>query len=198
MLKLATLKKMQKNKLGILHRIYITKLKQAKKYIASTKTKSEVSGGGRKPWRQKGTGNARAGSIRSPLWRGGGVIFGPKPHLSAKKINKKELYNAIKTILLLKLNTFIFIDDVVINSDQNHKTKDIISLCTALNITKNAQILFLTPNLNKNLWLITRNFKNININLCTCLNFSDLIKATHIILSTTTYSYLKNTYHLEN
>jgi len=80
----------KKKAIGLIHRVYLTQLKNSRQYLASTKTKSEVRGGGRKPWRQKGTGNARAGSTRSPLWVGGGVTFGPKPRIVSKKINKKR------------------------------------------------------------------------------------------------------------
>jgi large subunit ribosomal protein L4 len=79
---------LKKKAIGLIHRSYITLLKNAQIHIASTKTKSEVRGGGRKPHPQKGQGKARAGSIRSPLWVGGGVIFGPKPKIIKKKINK--------------------------------------------------------------------------------------------------------------
>jgi large subunit ribosomal protein L4 len=75
----------KKKAIGLIHRVYLTQLKNSRQYLASTKTKSEVRGGGRKPWKQKGTGRARAGSSRSPLWRGGGVSFGPKPRLVSKK-----------------------------------------------------------------------------------------------------------------
>jgi len=75
----------KKKAIGLIHRVYLTQLKNGRKYTASTKTKSEVRGGGRKPWKQKGTGNARAGSSRSPLWVGGGVSFGPKPRVVFKK-----------------------------------------------------------------------------------------------------------------
>lgn len=80
----------KKRAVGLIHKIYLTQLKNRRKYTASTKTKAEVRGGGRKPWKQKGTGRARAGSSRSPLWVGGGVSFGPKPHKVSKKANKKE------------------------------------------------------------------------------------------------------------
>lgn len=80
----------KKKAIGLIHKVYLAQLKTSRKYTASTKTKSEVRGGGRKPWRQKGTGQARAGSTRSPLWVGGGVIFGPKPRKVTKKLIKKK------------------------------------------------------------------------------------------------------------
>jgi len=80
----------KKKSIGLIHKVYLAQLKSSRKYTACTKTKSEVRGGGKKPWRQKGTGQARAGSTRSPLWVGGGVSFGPKPRTVSKKINKKR------------------------------------------------------------------------------------------------------------
>ncbi len=101
----------RKETIGLIHRVYLSQLKNSRKYLASTKTKSEVRGGGKKPWRQKGTGNARAGSSRSPLWVGGGVIFGPKPRLVNKKINKKERRLAILSALYLKKQQLTFIEE---------------------------------------------------------------------------------------
>lgn len=84
----------------LIHRVVVSHLAAARQGNASTKTRSEVRGGGRKPWRQKGTGRARAGSIRSPLWRGGGVIFGPKPRDFEVKVNRKEKRLALRTALI--------------------------------------------------------------------------------------------------
>ena len=97
----------KKKAIGLIHRVYLTNLKNSRSHTAFTKTKSEVRGGGKKPWRQKGTGNARAGSTRSPLFVGGGVIFGPKPHLVSKKINKKENRLAILSAFYLRKKDFI-------------------------------------------------------------------------------------------
>ena len=105
----------KKKAIGLIHRVYLTQLKNSRGYLASTKTKSEVRGGGRKPWKQKGTGRARAGSSRSPLWRGGGVSFGPKPRLVSKKVNKKERRLAILSALYLKKQQFIFVNEIVFN-----------------------------------------------------------------------------------
>jgi large subunit ribosomal protein L4 len=115
----------KKKAIGLIHRAYLTQLKNSRKYLASTKTKSEVRGGGKKPWKQKGTGNARAGSSRSPLWKGGGVSFGPKPRTVSKKINKKERRLAILSALYLKKQQFIFVDNNSFNEFTGVKTKNI-------------------------------------------------------------------------
>ena len=83
-----------------------------KQGTTSTKTRSEVKGGGKKPWRQKGTGRARAGSNRSPLWKGGGIIFGPKPQQNILKLNKKERKLALQTLLYSKRNNILVIEDL--------------------------------------------------------------------------------------
>ena len=93
--------------IGFIHRCYLIKLKNSKKYLASTKTRGEVSGGGRKPWKQKGTGKARAGSIRSTLRRGGGVIFGTKPKVVQKKIKNKEKKKAISVSVIYKKKIYV-------------------------------------------------------------------------------------------
>lgn len=113
----------KKKAIGLIHKVYLAQLKNSRKYLASTKTKSEVRGGGKKPWRQKGTGNARAGSSRSPLWVGGGVIFGPKPRLVNKKINKKERRLAILSALYLKKQQLTFIEENLFEEFNTIKTK---------------------------------------------------------------------------
>ncbi|MGL5880366.1 MAG: 50S ribosomal protein L4, partial [Xenococcaceae cyanobacterium] len=93
----------EENAQHIVHRALITQTTNARQGTASSKTRAEVRGGGRKPWRQKGTGRARAGSIRSPLWRGGGVIFGPRPRDFDIKMNRKERRLALRTALMSRL-----------------------------------------------------------------------------------------------
>ena len=131
----------KKKAIGLIHRVYLTQLKNARKYTASTKTKSEVRGGGRKPWRQKGTGQARAGSIRSPLFVGGGVIFGPKPRIVSKKINKKERRLAILSALFLKKNQWQFIEENQVTAFNTIKTKQILTFLENLGLTNHSKIL---------------------------------------------------------
>ena len=122
----------KKKAIGLIHRVYLTQLKNGRKYTASTKTKSEVRGGGRKPWKQKGTGNARAGSSRSPLWVGGGVTFGPKPRIVFKKINKKERRLAILSALYLKKKEFLFVDQNLFANSTITKTKQFLTVLKEL------------------------------------------------------------------
>jgi len=188
-----TLKILPKN-IGLIHYVYVTYLKQHKLFLANTKTKSEVSGGGRKPWRQKGTGKARAGSIRSPLWRGGGVIFGPRYHQLTKKINKKQYHKAIKMLLFYKQSFFIYTN--FLNHLSFNKTKFFIKWLKQLGILNfhNQKVLIILEQQNKLLWLSSRNLPSIKLCLQNTLNIIDLIKYNKIILSPTTYIFLKNKY----
>lgn len=184
----------KKKAIGLIHRVYLTQLKNGRKYTASTKTKSEVRGGGRKPWKQKGTGNARAGSSRSPLWVGGGVTFGPKPRLVFKKINKKERRLAILSALYLKKKEFLFVDETLFNNTTITKTKEFLSILKNLNLNADAKILVILSTTNKQLWLATRNLKNIDLTVAPCLNIKQLLKTNHIILSNSTLELINSTY----
>lgn len=184
----------KKKAIGLIHRVYLTQLKNGRKYTASTKTKSEVRGGGRKPWKQKGTGNARAGSSRSPLWVGGGVTFGPKPRIVFKKINKKERRLAILSALYLKKKEFLFVDNGLFTNSTITKTKQFLAVLKDLNLKTDAKILVVLPNANKQLWLATRNLKNIDLTVATCLNIKQLLKTNHIVLSNSTLELINTTY----
>ena len=109
--------------MSLLHQAVVTYLANQRKGLASTKTRGEVRGGGRKPWRQKGTGRARVGSIRSPLWKGGGATFGPKPRDYSQKMPQRMKALALKSALNAKLNDkeLMVIDDIKLRS---HKTKE--------------------------------------------------------------------------
>jgi large subunit ribosomal protein L4 len=179
---------------GLIHRVYLTQLKNSRKYTASTKTKSEVRGGGRKPWKQKGTGNARAGSRRSPLWVGGGVIFGPKPRIVSKKVNKKERRLAIVSALYLKKKEFVFVDENALSNFNIIKTKETLKLLQTLNVSTTKKTLFVLSAPNKNLWLATRNLKNVVITTAKCLNLKQLLHTHHIILSKSSLDLINSTY----
>jgi large subunit ribosomal protein L4 len=113
---------LEKSGTYLLHKDLLRHFNSQKQGTVSTKTRSEVRGGGRKPWRQKGTGRARAGSNRSPLWKGGGVIFGPKPKTLVLKLNKKERRLALQTLLYNKKNNILIIENLE-NGISQPKTK---------------------------------------------------------------------------
>lgn len=182
----------KKKAIGLIHRLYITQLKNAYKHTASTKTKSEVRGGGRKPRPQKGQGYARSGSIRSPLWVGGGVIFGPKPHLVSKKINKKEKRLAIISALFLKKNQWSVVNENLFQEFKTYKTKQIIKLLFDLKINEDDKTLIILSKPNSQFWQSTSNLKNIVVTTANCLNIKELLHAKHIILSQISLDIIKN------
>jgi large subunit ribosomal protein L4 len=172
-------------RIGLIHRIFLTELKNRRRHTASTKTKSEVRGGGRKPWRQKGTGNARAGSIRSPLWVGGGVSFGPRPHLVSKKINKKEKRLGILAALSLKSKILIDEQNLSLNTTNSIlKTKNVVLFFKeTLKIPTLSKCLFIVKNSNisSNFSRAAKNLKNIKFVQADSLNISLLLEPEYII-----------------
>ena len=184
----------KKKAIGLIHRVYLTQIKNARKYTASTKTKSEVRGGGRKPWKQKGTGRARAGSSRSPLWVGGGVSFGPRPRIVSKKINKKERRLAILSALYLKKKQFLFVEENLFSNSTITKTKQIIKTLKELNLSSDSKILIILNAPNRKLWLATRNLRNIDLTVATCLNIKQLLNTNHIVLSNSSLELINSTY----
>ena len=145
-----------------------------------TKTRSEVSGGGKKPWRQKGTGRARQGSTRAPHWPGGGVVFGPHPRSYSFKMNKKERRLALKSALAYKLKDkeLIVIDDFKIESN---KTKDMIAIMKNLKADKN--ILIVVNELDETMILATRNLTNILLLQADEINTYDVVAADKMIIT---------------
>jgi large subunit ribosomal protein L4 len=184
----------KKKAIGLIHRAYLTQLKNSRIHTASTKTRSEVRGGGRKPWKQKGTGNARAGSRRSPLFVGGGVSFGPKPRAVSKKINKKERRLAILSALYLKKQQFLFINEDTYTKFDSVKTKNVCQLISTLDLKDDAKILFILEQINKFFWLSTRNLRNVEVTTAACLNIEQLLNANHIVLSNSGLDLINSTY----
>lgn len=158
----------------------------------NTKTRSEVKGGGRKPWKQKGTGRARAGSTRSPLWRGGGVIFGPKPKNFKQKMNQKEWQLCLKLLLINKSKNITVIDFSNLNFS---KTKGILNLIESFIPTPFRKVLIITPECNKDFYRVTKNLKNIQLLQANCLNIRDVLIAQHILVSKETLKIIEETYN---
>lgn len=147
---------------------------------ASTKTRAEVSGGGRKPWNQKGTGRARQGSIRSPQWYHGGIVFGPKPRSYNQKMNRKERRLALKSALAYKAidQNMIVVDSLAI---ETNKTKDMKEILSTLKVDTKA--LIVVDELNENLILATRNLRNILLLEANEINVLDIVAADKLIIT---------------
>jgi large subunit ribosomal protein L4 len=159
----------------------------------STKTRSEVRGGGKKPWRQKGTGRARAGSNRSPLWKGGGVIFGPKPKIISLKLNKKERRLALQTLLYNKKNNILIIDNLE-NKIREFKTKNFLKICDNCAVNLNQKVLVIVSKKTVSLKLSTQNLKNVELISAGNLNTFSLLKAKQIILTPLAINDIKEIY----
>jgi len=154
-----------------------------KQSISSTKTRGEVRGGGRKPWRQKGTGRARAGSKRSPLFTGGGVVFGPKPKQTNYKLNKKERFLTRKTVLASKYPIMTTVIDNLENTLQVSNTKAFLQIFQNCNIDLDKKTLIILDKKSKSLKFSSRNLKNLRLTLASNLNTYSLLAAEQIILT---------------
>ena len=166
-------------------RLQLDSLRQG---TADTKGRSEVSGGGRKPYRQKGTGNARQGSIRAPHYRGGGIVFGPTPRSYSFKTNRKERRLALKTALSEKLaeKKLVVVDSLVLEST---KTKDAIKLLETLKVT--GKVLFVSAGDDENLYLATRNLVNSAVIMADELNVYDIVNADTLVMDSDTVEYVE-------
>lgn len=177
----------------LLHRTLMRHFNSQKQGTVSTKTRSEVRGGGRKPWRQKGTGRARAGSNRSPLWKGGGVIFGPKPKKTILKLNKKERRLTLQTLLYNKKDNLVILDNLE-NEVTDYKTKSFLKICQNCDISLEEKTLLIVAKKTTPLKLSTQNLQNIELISATNLNTLSLLKANQIILTTLAIKYIKEIY----
>ena len=166
----------------LIHRDILRHQISQKQGTVSTKTRSEVRGGGKKPWQQKGTGRARAGSNRSPLWRGGGVIFGPKREKTKLKLNKKERNLALHTLVYNKRNN-ILVTAIFESLVDKANTKIFCNICKGFNIDLNQKILLVVTKKTRSLKLSTQNLKNVELISASSLNTLSLLKAKHIIFT---------------
>ena len=153
-----------------------------------TKTRSEVSGGGRKPYRQKGTGNARQGTIRAPHYRGGGVVFGVTPRNYTFKMNKKERSLALKTCLTEKvLNKELVVIDTF--NVKSLKTKDIVKTIDSLKLA--GKVLFVTKDDAENLYLATRNLGYVAVLMANEINVYDIVNADTLVVEEDAIKYIE-------
>jgi large subunit ribosomal protein L4 len=166
----------------VVHRALMRQMSNARQGNASTKTRSEVRGGGRKPWRQKGTGRARAGSIRSPLWRGGGVIFGPKPRDFSIQMNRKERRLALRTAFASRIDDMIVVEDFG-SQLQRPKTKELVNAIARWGAEPGKRVLLIYSENNQNLYLSARNIANVKVFAANTINIYDILHADKIIVT---------------
>jgi large subunit ribosomal protein L4 len=177
----------------IVHRALVRQLNNARKGTASTKTRAEVRGGGRKPWRQKGTGRARAGSIRSPLWRGGGVIFGPKPRDFSTKMNRKERRLALRTAFSSRLEDIIVVEDFG-SELERPKTKEVIAALERWGVAAEDKVLLILKEVAENVNLSTRNIAKVKLIKATNLNVVDVLHANKIVVTKDALEQIQEVY----
>lgn len=144
---------------ALIHQVVTSYLAGARQGTRAQKTRSEVSGGGKKPWRQKGTGRARAGTIRSPIWVGGGKAFAAKPQDHSQKVNKKMYRAAVQSIVseLVRQDRLVVVDDLACEAP---KTKELLGKLTALNLDN---VLIVSENVEQNLYLAARNLVGVEV-----------------------------------
>ena len=176
---------------AIVHSVLVNYLANQRQGTQSTKTRAEVSGGGRKPWRQKGTGRARQGSIRAPQWIKGGIALGPKPRSYKYTVNKKERRLAIKSILSSKVleKELTVVDKLEL---KEIKTKSMVKALADLKVS--GKTLIVLPENNKNVLMSSRNIEGVKTIVANNINVFDLLKYTNLILSVDTVKKLEEVY----
>jgi len=164
---------------SLIHQAVVSFLAASRQGSAKQKNRSEVRGGGKKPYRQKGTGRARAGTIRSPLWRGGGVTFAARPRDYSKKLNKKMYRAAIKSIFseLVRQNRLVAIEKPVL---EKPKTKEIASFLNEFSLSK---VLIIIDELDMNLYLSARNIPNVDVITVREINPVNLLKPQKVAVT---------------
>lgn len=163
----------------LVHQVVISVMASFRAGTQSQKTRAEVQGGGKKPWRQKGTGRARAGTIRSPLWRGGGIVFAAKPRDYTQKINKKMYRGALQAILseLVRQDRLLVVNEMTLPQP---KTKLLLEQLKSMNLSR---VLIVTDYLEENLYLASRNLPNVLVIDAMEVNPVDLIKFDHVLMT---------------
>ena len=174
----------------LMHMAVVLQLANKRQGTQKAKTRSEVSGGGRKPWRQKGTGHARQGSTRSPQWTGGGIVFAPKPRDYSFKMNKKEKNLALKSVLTTKVaeNKFIVVDGL---SFDEIKTKNMVNVLKNLEVKK---ALVVTDDDNKNVTLSSRNIPGVKTAFTNTINVYDILKYDKMVVAKDVISKIEEVY----
>ena len=177
----------------LLHRAVLRQLANKRQGTASTLTRSEVRGGGRKPYKQKGTGRARQGSIRTPLRPGGGIVFGPKPRSYNLDMNRKERRLALRTALMSRTSDIKTVEDFG-SSLTTAKTKEIVKGLDRLGIDKTQKILIILDNPSTNIRKSIHNIPNIKLVLADQLNVFDILNANQLVIGNSAIEKIKEVY----
>ena len=176
---------------AVVHSVLVNFLANQRQGTQSTKTRAEVRGGGRKPWRQKGTGRARQGSIRAPQWIKGGIALGPKPRSYKYQVNKKEKRLAIKSCLSSKVleNELVVVDSLPL---KEIKTKEMAKALTNLKVE--GKTLILLPEKNETVQKSARNIEGVKTTLVNTINVYDLLKYKNLVITLDTVKKLEEVY----
>ena len=177
----------------LVHRAVLRQLANKRQGTASTLTRSEVRGGGRKPYKQKGTGRARQGSIRTPLRPGGGIIFGPKPRSYNLDMNRKERRLALRTALISKASTIKTVEDFGSSID-TPKTKEITEGLSRLGVDQSKKVLVILDNPALNIKKSIQNISNVRLMPADQLNVFDILNANEIVIGTSAITKIQEVY----
>ena len=174
----------------LVHMAVLQQLANNRQGTQKAKTRSEVSGGGRKPWRQKGTGHARQGSIRAPQWKGGGVVFAPTPRDYSFKLNKKEKQAALKSVLADKVvnGALVVVDELKLDEIA---TKQFAQVMKNLNVEKGLVVL---ADNDKNVVLSARNMADVNTEVVNAINVYDILSAGKLVLTKDALTKIEEVY----
>jgi large subunit ribosomal protein L4 len=178
---------------GLVHRALVRQLANARQGTASSKTRAEVRGGGRKPFKQKGTGRARQGSTRSPLTRGGGAIFGPKPRDYDTKMNRKERRLALRTAFIGRAADLIVVEDFALNLAQP-KTKELCQALERWGVVVGKKTLIITDRKDENVVLSARNIEKLQLIAADQLNIFDIINSDKIVATRSAIARIHEVY----
>ena len=175
----------------LLHEMVVNYLANQRQGTQSALTRAEVAGGGKKPWRQKGTGHARQGSIRAPQWRHGGIVFAPKPRDYSYTVNKKEKRLAMKSAFSAKVidNNMIILDKLTLD---DYKTRDIVDMLSAVNANK--KTLLVLPEVDKKIIFSARNIPGVKTAQVNTLNVYDILNYDSLIVVRDAVSKIEEVY----
>jgi large subunit ribosomal protein L4 len=177
----------------LLHRAVVRQLANARQGTASTLTRAEVAGGGRKPYKQKGTGRARQGSIRTPLKPGGGVVFGPKPRSYELAMNRKERRLALRTALMSRVADIVAVKDFGLELE-TPKTREITAALGRFGIEANTKVLLILDNASEAVRLSVRNLEKVRLIAADQLNVFDLLHASKLVVSEEALAKIQEVY----